>query len=164
MSVLFDARTGDGRTHGLGGRFDLVLDRVMGGRSSGQLDVEEVQGRRALRLRGAVTVEGGGGFVQMATDLPLDASGASSLRLTVLGNGETYGCHLRTSAVSRPWQSYRQTFLAPPVWTTVTLPLTGFTPHRLETPFDPRAIRRLGLIALGRTFTADLALAHLELI
>lgn len=49
-----------------------VTDRVMGGESSGTLAREEYHGRTANVLRAQVSLENGGGFVQMATDLSLN--------------------------------------------------------------------------------------------
>ena len=95
-------------------------DRVMGGISRATVAVEDVAGRRWIRLTGRVRLENQGGFIQMATDLapdggPVDLSAYSGLRLLVRGNGERYGCHLRTTACVRPWQSYRQELVAGPV-------------------------------------------------
>src|SRR6476661_7117755 len=42
----------------------------------------------------------------------VDASAWSGIELDVFGNGEEYGVHLRTDALTRPWQSYRQIFTA----------------------------------------------------
>ncbi len=145
-----------------GPRFTLVLDQVMGGRSSGELRAEVIDGRPALRLVGHVRLDNGGGFVQMAANLELDLSSSAQLRLLVLGNGETYGCHLKTPDVRHPWQSYRQSFRAPPVWTVVDLPVDGFVPHRIDAPLDRSRVRRLGLVAIGKAMTADLALASIS--
>lgn len=161
---VFDAGSGDGRTTELGSVFRVITDGVMGGVSSAESRVEEVDGRRALRLVGQVRLENNGGFVQLATDFVVDASTYSHLRLVVRGNDETYGCHLRTTDVQRPWQSYRQSFVAPARWTTVDLPLQHFSPHRLDAPFDARTLRRLGLIAIGHAFEADLAVHAIHLI
>lgn len=49
-------------------------DAVMGGRSSGSITREVLDGRIANVLRGRVSLENNGGFVQMATDLALDPS------------------------------------------------------------------------------------------
>lgn len=49
-------------------------DQVMGGRSSGSISRETMDGRPANVLRGQVSLENNGGFVQMATDLALDPS------------------------------------------------------------------------------------------
>jgi len=151
----------------LGTGWGLVTDGVMGGVSAGSLQRENLAGRPALRMRGKVSVENNGGFLQMALDLtpsgaPLDAGRWTGLELEVCGNAETYGLHLRTSDLSRPWQSYRQGFVAPPVWTVLRLPFDGFAPHRTDIPLNLGRLRRLGLVAIGRPFTADLALGGLR--
>ena len=52
-----------------------VTDRVMGGRSNGLLQREpDLNGRPANVLVGHVSLRNNGGFLQMVTDLPLDAS------------------------------------------------------------------------------------------
>lgn len=151
-----------------GACWELVTDGVMGGLSSGRLRRETVDGRAALRMTGEVSLANNGGFVQMALDLAppgalLDASGWAGLALELRGNGESYGVHLRTDAVTRPWQSWRQGFVAPPDWAELRLPFDGFAPHRIDAPLDRARLRRLGLVAIGRSFAADLALGGLWL-
>lgn len=147
-----------------GTAWELVSDRVMGGVSGGTMVREEVAGRVALRMRGQVSLENNGGFLQMALDLAPDGKGIDAtcwtgIALDVRGNGETYNMHLRTDDVERSWQSYRQSFEAGPEWLTVFLPFSGFLPHRLEAPLDLAALRRIGLVAIGRAFEADLSVA-----
>lgn len=160
-AVIDDRVSGD-LTATSGSSWQLITDRVMGGVSAGRLLPELVAGQPALRMRGEVSLENNGGFIQMALDLapgdaPVDASAWTGLELDILGNDEDYGAHLRTDAVVRPWQSYRQGFRAARTWTTVQLPFAGFGAHRIEAPLDLRRLRRLGLVAIGRAFTADLA-------
>ena len=148
-------------------RWELLSDRVMGGVSSGRLTCESVSGRMAIRMQGDVSLENNGGFIQMALDLDppgatVDCREYDGLEIEVYGNGETYGLHLRTAELSRPWQSYRQSFLADASWRTVRLAFSGFVPHRTDVPFDAGRIRRLGLVAIGRAFKADLALAAIR--
>ena len=83
------------------------------------------------------------------------------MRLLVRGNGEQYSVHLRTPDNLRPWQSYRAHFVAGPEWQTVDLPFAAFAPYRLEAPLDVTRLRRIGLVAIGRAFFADLAVAEL---
>ncbi|TVQ34935.1 MAG: CIA30 family protein [Geminicoccaceae bacterium] len=153
---------------GGGAAWRLFTDQVMGGVSAGSLTLEVVAGRPALHLRGGVRLENNGGFVQMARDVAhgkaFDASGFEAFELDVFGNGETYGLHLKTADTARPWQSYRQNFTAEPRWQRLRLPLAGFAPHRVEAPFDPSRLRRIGLVAIGRAFYADVALARLALV
>lgn len=56
----------------IGTRWELIADRVMGGVSSGEMTREPVAGRPELRMRGAVSLENNGGFVQVALDLAPD--------------------------------------------------------------------------------------------
>lgn len=151
-----------------GAAWRLSTDQVMGGVSSGTLTRETVAGRTALRMRGTVRLENNGGFVQAGIDLQadgrsIDVSGFTGLTLDVYGNGETYGIHVRTDDTVRPWQSYRQSFMALPAWRTIRLPFTGFTPHRVDAALDLTRIRRIGLAAIGSAFEADVALGRLVL-
>jgi hypothetical protein len=164
--MLIDNVSRDDLVSALGTTWQGVSDRVMGGVSRETLRVDEQSGRRCLRLSGNVRLENNGGFVQMALDLepgagPLDASPFMGLRLVVYGNGERYSVHLRTADVVRPWQSYRAHFEAPPDWREIRLPFAAFAPHRLETPLDLASLRRIGVVAIGRPFFADLCLAEI---
>jgi len=152
----------------IGTRWEFVADTVMGGVSDGRLDRATVAGRAALRLEGDVSLKNNGGFIQMALDLDPDGSGIdarpwSGLELDVSGNGETYNVHLRTADVARPWQSYRQSFAATPGWRTVRLPFQNFTPHRVDAPLDLSALRRIGIVAIGRAFHAEVAVGGVRL-
>ena len=84
----------------------------------------------------------------------------TGVRLLVRGNGERYGCHLRTVACVRPWQSYRHAFVAGTEPAATSMPFASFAPHRVAEPLDPATLRRLGLVAIGRAFDADLAVAE----
>nr|WP_147111591.1 CIA30 family protein [Tateyamaria sp. syn59] len=143
--------------------WEYVADTVMGGVSSGQANVEVVEGREAVRLTGTVSLENNGGFVQIAFDLAdgavFDASGFTGVALDVLGNGESYDLRLRTDALTRPWQSFRSEFLAPDEWTTIRIPFTEFEAHRTEASFDPARLRRVGILAIGREMQADVAVS-----
>ena len=165
--AIVDDRTSRSSRANVGTHWALLTDTVMGGVSRGRLEATTIEGRPALRMTGLVRLDNDGGFIQMALDLaadgaPVDASPWTGIALDLFGNGEAYGLHLRTMAVTRPWQSYRQTFIVPKSWTTLRLPFSGFTPHRLDAPFDPKQLRRLGLVAIGRAFEADLALGGLR--
>ncbi|MFW5642360.1 MAG: CIA30 family protein [Roseicyclus sp.] len=167
MPLTIDALDRPHPQASIGTRWALVSDRVMGGVSSGTMARETVAGRPALRMRGGVSLENDGGFLQIALDLAtgggtLDARAWTGLALDVLGNGVRYNLHLRTADVRRPWQSYRAGFTATPDWRTVYLPFDGFAPHRLDAPLDLGRLRRLGIVAIGRAFDADIAVGGLR--
>ena len=151
----------------IGTRWELIADQVMGGVSTGTSVRETVDGRSALRMRGVVSLENDGGFVQVALDLAprgglVDATAWAGIEIDVRGNGEHYNVHLRSADVVRPWQSYRAGFVASPEWRTIRLPFVDFEPHRIEARLDRMRLRRVGIVAIGRAFVADVAIGGLR--
>jgi hypothetical protein len=148
-AMLIDDFTDDGLVSKLGTRWRGVSDQVMGGISEATVSHGVIDGRPSLRMTGDVRLENDGGFIQAALDL------------VVRGNGEKYSVHLRTPDNVRPWQSYRAYFTAGSDWKTMDLPFETFVPYRLETSLDTTRLRRIGLVAIGRAFYADLAVSEL---
>lgn len=152
----------------IGTRWQLLSDAVMGGVSAGRMSRSQYAGRPAIRMQGEVSLENNGGFLQIAMDLApdggtLDVSCFAGIAIAVAGNGQDYGLHLRTSELARPWQSYRTSFVATPEWQEILCPFASFVPHRTETPLNLRLLRRLGVVAIGRAFAADVAVGGLRL-
>jgi hypothetical protein len=162
--LIDDFSSADGSSL-LGTPWRLVTDRVMGGVSSAAMSLREIDGRRALCMQGDVSLANNGGFVQVNVDLSpggyFDASDYAGVRLSVRGNGETYNLHLKTSATTMPWQSYRAEFLASDQWREVRLPFSEFEPHRLVPALDLTRRKRLGVVAIGRPMHADLCIAEI---
>lgn len=144
-------------------KWEYVADRVMGGVSAGEMRMHEVSGRQAAHLTGQVSLDNNGGFIQMAFDYRGDASGWTGIEMDVLGNDEAYELRLKTTALTRPWQSYRAIFKAPGVWTTLRVPFAELEAYRTSAPFDANALRRIGVLAVGRVFTADVAVSDVRL-
>ena len=147
-------------------RWRAVSDQVMGGLSETSISHVIVDGHPCMRMTGDVRLENNGGFIQASLDLApsgqtFDASNFSGVCLMVYGNAEQYSVHLRTSDNVRPWQSYRAHFTAARKWETIQLPFKNFFPYRLETPLATARLRRVGLVAIGRPFQADLAVSEL---
>ena len=99
----------------------------------------------------AMGITGVGGFALLSGTLPA---------LNLLGNGRRYGVHLRTADMTLPWQAWRASFTAPPVWHTVQLPFTAFTPYRHVGTLEAAAVRRIGVLALGEAMTAEVCVAR----
>jgi hypothetical protein len=168
-SAIIDDLSRDMPLSAIGTRWQLFTDRVMGGVSNGAMIRETIEGRPAIRMRGDVSLENNGGFVQIALDLApdgraVDVSAWSGLELDVFGNGEEYSVHLRTSDLTRPWQSYRQSFRADPEWRTVQFRFQDFVPYRTDVAINTGRLRRIGLVAIGRAYSADLAVGGVRLI
>jgi hypothetical protein len=166
-TAIIDDLSQDPPLSTIGTRWQLFTDRVMGGVSNGTMVREMVAGRPAIRMRGDVSLENNGGFVQIALDLAaggkaIDASAWRGIELEVFGNDQEYNVHLRTDDLTRPWQSYRQSFRAYPRWQTVQFQFQDFTPYRTDTALDTSRLRRVGLVAIGRAFSADLSVGGLR--
>jgi len=152
----------------LGTAWQVLTDQVMGGVSRG-LAARDTDGERAcLRLRGVVSLENNGGFVQAAlplrmNDRPLDARDFAGIRLTVMGNGETYYIHLRTGDTRLPWQYYQAAFPTDGQWREIDVPFRAFRGENLRTPLDLSRLERLGIVAAKKAFTADVAVARIAL-
>lgn len=151
----------DGAPH-----WQLVTDAVMGGVSQGTMTRETIDGRDAVRMRGDVSTENNGGFIQIAMDLmvddhTIDASAFTGIAIDVHGNDERYDVRLRSMDATRPQQSWRVDFVAKRTWRTIQFPFADFVPHRIDLPLDVTRLRRIGLVAIGRKFAADLAVARL---
>ena len=151
----------------IGTRWQLFTDRVMGGVSNGSMMREVVADRPAICMRGDVSLENNGGFVQIAIDLMpdgkvKDASNWAGVELDIFGNGEEYNIHLRTEDLAQPWQSYRQSFRAEPQWRTVQFRFQDFKPYRTDIALDVRRLRRIGILAIGRAFSANICVGGLR--
>ncbi len=158
----FGGRNGMSR---LGTPWRIVTDRVMGGISQASMSIGEHAGRQALCLRGDVSLANNGGFVQ--ANLPLSVRGSfdahpfQGITFFARGNGEQYNIHLKTADTLAPWQSYRASFTADAQWRRVTLDFTDFKPHRLTAPLDVRRLSKIGVVAIGRAFAAEVCIAEL---
>ncbi len=165
--LVIDERRSNSFQSDLGSSWRLISDSVMGGISNGSLTLDYVDGKACLRLQGTLRLENGGGFIQAALDVSQtqasDASGFRGAVLEVYGNDQVYNLHLRTEDIRLPWQSYRASFLAPPRWQCLKLPFEAFTGYRVSKKLDTGHLRRIGIVAIGREFKADLCIAKIAL-
>lgn len=146
-------------------KWDYVADTVMGGVSRGRVDDVVIAGRKAMRLTGDVSLDNDGGFIQMAADLPPDHGAAdfTGIEIDLFGNDELYDLRLRTTDLTRPWQSFRTERVVSPGWTTYRIAFADFAPHRTQEAFRPAHLRRIGVVAIGRRFHADVAVSGVRL-
>lgn len=164
--LVIDDRSSTELSSNLGTRWRLVTDDVMGGLSKGTLSAEEYKGKKCLRMQGDVSTENNGGFVQIALPLsdkePFDASAYAGIEIEVSGNSENYNIHFRTDSLWFPWQSYRYSFTTSPDWQTYRIPFTGLTKYKTSRDFSKDEIIRIGLVAIGKDFKADVRLASIK--
>jgi len=148
--------------------WEFVPDAVMGGVSDGHMTREAYNGREATVLRGDVSLDNNDGFIQIASNLRSDGTGVDAsawdgIALDLCGNGETYDIRLRTDQLTRPWQSFRTQVQATREWRSVQIPFDAVVPHKTDAAFDPQSLRRIGILAIGREFRAEIAVAGARL-
>ncbi|MGV6850637.1 MAG: CIA30 family protein, partial [bacterium] len=162
---MIDDRRSETMQSNLGGEWQLISDQVMGGVSSGSATITEKDGRSCVQMTGNVSTDNNGGFLQIALDLnggkAFDASQYTGIKLDVWGNQENYGLHLRTKGLWFPWQAYRSNFDARSEWETVTLPFSEFQAYKTSQVLNPAKLKRIGLVAIGRDFEADICLGKI---
>lgn len=165
--LIDDFSSADGRS-AVGTSWRFFADGVMGGVSRGSSARETDGPVPFLRLRGEVSLENNGGFIQVALPLApeggsLDAGGFKGIRITVRGNGETYYLHLRTGDTRLPWQYYQASFVAGAAWRQIDVPFRDFRGESLDRPLDVQRLQRLGIVAAKKAFRADVAVARIDL-
>ncbi len=165
-NLIIDDRSSGTLRSTLGPEWRLFTDTVMGGVSTGDVDLHTHRGKGCLRMRGDVSTRNNGGFVQIALapggDKAFDASKYAGVELTVSGNNERYNLHLRTAGLWLPWQSYRADFVAEADWRTVRIPFADLEPYKTTRKFRADRLERIGLVAIGRDFKAELCLASIR--
>jgi hypothetical protein len=163
---VIDDRSSGTLVSALGTEWRFVTDTVMGGVSSGSIDIDSHAGKKCLRLHGKVSTENNGGFVQMALPLSrnnsFDASAYDGIAFEVSGNNESYNIHLRTKGLWLPWQSYRASFIATPEWQSVRIPFSDLEAYKTTQKFRKDELKRIGFLGIGRNFRADLCLGSIR--
>ncbi len=167
QAYLIDDFSRDDGSSSLGTQWRMFTDRVMGGLSSASSSFEVIDGRRCLRLRGSVSLENNGGFVQVALPLEqngrfFDAGDFKGIRLWVRGNGENYHVHLRTDRTLRPWQYFGAEFPTSEKWEEIEIPFRNFKPENFNGQLNAKKLRRIGIVAIKKEFQADIAVSRVE--
>lgn len=148
------------------GDWSLSTDRVMGGISDGRVTVEQVDGRRAMRLTGSVRLENNGGFVQNSLQMrrTMDASSFDGVLLGArAAERGSYYVFIRTSDTRMPWSYYSAPLNLGEGWTDLTLPWAAFDGQSTRRPLDPSKIRSISVVAYGTRMAADLAVDRIGL-
>ena len=138
-------------------------DRVMGGVSDMNiLRVPEDDGFY-VRMRGKVSLENNGGFIQIRLKLasslaPFDGSRYQGIRITARGVGEGYYVFLRTSDTVFPWKYFAAPIPVSDDWQVVDIPWSAFRPgdYGRGGRFRINKLRSLAIVAYGREFDAEI--------
>ncbi|MDA7905656.1 CIA30 family protein [Mariniblastus sp.] len=126
-----------------------VMDGVMGGRSSGQVRVNQYKN---LEFSGNLSLENNGGFASIrASDAGLAMESGDTVVLRVRGDGRTYNFNVYTQR-NMGGYSYRQSFpTSKGEWVDVELPVDKFVAtwrgrNFRNQAFNPSAVAGLGIL------------------
>ena len=134
----------------------FFTDGVMGGVSNGQMEFINEDENNFLRLRGDVSTDNNGGFIQARYDISNMDSNIKDINLSVRGNNEYYHLFIRTKQTLLPWQFYSAKFFAKDEWSNVTLKIEDFekSGFLLSSKIKTNQIKSIGIVAYGRDFEA----------
>lgn len=132
-----------------GMRWQVVVDGVMGGLSSGEV----ARTREGIRFSGDLRLENNGGFSQIRTPIAEGTmDGADGIEIEVRGDGRTYIFDARVSNMQVMAGSYQHTFETKDgEWAVIRLPFDGFRFHYFGRLMDrvgaisPQKINSLGV-------------------
>ncbi len=130
--------------------WQVVLDGVMGGRSTGRIAAGE---GGTLRFTGELSLENNGGFSQIRTAVPEGTfAGTTGLLLRVKGDGRSYQCDIRSSRLRLMAGGYQSVFKTKAgEWTEVEVPFDQCVANsfgqrvRNAPPLDGASIESVGI-------------------
>ncbi len=150
-------------------------DRVMGGRSNMNAFISENgEGNRVLVMRGQVSLENNGGFIQVRLPVSrsggtFDASVFTGIAMTVKSyaaddENPAYAVHIRTRRTLFPWSYYVQEFSPSREWTRLELPFSDFIgENMLSKTLDPSDIVSLAVVAGEKAGRAEVFVDSISL-
>ncbi len=145
--------------------WEFISDQVMGGISSGKLDLINSQEESFIRLSGTVSTENNGGFIQYRSDYKLDNENFKGIRIKARGIPSKYYIHIRTNFLFLPWQYYSGEFVVTEDWKNIEISFDEFEKSNFYQPskFDSSEIKSIGFVAFGKNFDAQLDIIEAEL-
>tara|TARA_Y100000591_G_C21564880_1_gene560459 strand:+ start:40 stop:606 length:567 start_codon:yes stop_codon:yes gene_type:complete len=142
-----------------------IADDVMGGVSQGQVDFETINGSNVAILRGNVSTENNGGFIQIRRDLKnINLNEAQYVNIIARGNNQKYFIFLRTTGTILPWQYYSSEFEVTDEFEEFILPIDEFKKSGVLMigKVNPKNITSIGIVAFGRDHQAELYVRKIE--
>lgn len=137
--------------------WSLISDQVMGGVSSATLRQAQRQNSAGTCLVGRTSLDNNGGFVQMKLDIEASElhTHYQGLFIELAGSTHDYNLHIKTTQLTRPWQSFRCILSVAPQWTRFIIPYEQLIAHRTEARFQPADIQSIAVVAIGEEFEVD---------
>ena len=145
--------------------WEFISDRVMGGISSGNYQIISENKESFLRLKGFVSIENNGGFIQVRKVL----TGKKILKFIGVevkcrGNDANYFIHIRTKFTLLPWQYYQGKFYASSNWKSIKIDLKSFkgSGSLLPKRINSQHIKSIAIVAYGREHRVRLDVSEIK--
>ena len=142
-----------------------IADDVMGGVSTGYVEYQIIEEDIIAVLKGNVSTENNGGFIQIRRDLKdINLENANSIKLVAKGNSQKYYIFLRTTGTILPWQYYASEFTVNEIFNEFVLPIKDFekSGFLLAKKINPKKITSIGIVAFGRDHLAELYVKEIK--
>ena len=142
-----------------------VADDVMGGVSTGYVEYQIIEEDIIAVLKGNVSTENNGGFIQIRRDLKdINLENANSVKIVAKGNSQKYYIFLRTTGTILPWQYYASEFKVNENFNEFILPIKDFekSGFLLAKKINPKKITSIGIVAFGRDHLAELYVKEIK--
>ena len=145
-------------------KWEFVSDDVMGGKSVGQLKIDSNEEEIFYRLKGKISTENNGGFIQFRSKIEISDTTLKGIKFKARGNGEKYFVHVRTPFTFLPWQYYFYSFYTQNEWTEIKFLISDFKKsHKLQpSQFLSTKIKSIAFVAFGKDYNAELDVKDLE--
>ena len=144
---------------------EFISDEVMGGKSTGDLTIISEADDTFIRLKGTVSTENNGGFIQFRSKLNINNEEYKGIKIIAKGLESEYYVHIRTNFLFLPWQFYSGKFKVISKWKEIRILFSDFKKSNFYQPseFNSSEIRSIGFVAYGKDFDAELDLLRAEL-
>ncbi len=142
-----------------------IADDVMGGVSTGYVEYQIIEEDIIAVLKGNVSTENNGGFIQIRRDLKdINLENANSVKIVAKGNSQKYYIFLRTTGTILPWQYYASEFTVNENFNEFVLPIKDFekSGFLLAKKINPKKITSIGIVAFGRDHLAELYVKEIK--
>ena len=141
----------------------VISDQVMGGVSSAELRQEKRDNSHCSCLSGRTSLDNNGGFVQMKFDIQssLLRTDYQGIFIELYGSAHEYNLHIKTTQLTRPWQSFRSSLAVEPRWTRFIVPYEQLQAHPTDAELEPTKITSIAVGAIGQEVDVDVCVRRL---
>lgn len=145
--------------------WEFVSDKVMGGLSSGKIELVSESDKIFVRLSGNVSTENNGGFIQFRSNFDFKNEDYQGIRIIAKGFPSEYFVHIRTKFLLLPWQYYKGKFEVSEQWQKYEILFDDFEKSNFYQPsnFRTQEINSIGFVAIGKDFKPILDIIEVEL-